>query len=586
MKGKNYALSILLVFVMIGSNLFAQNDTNSDSKKDAKPVIYNWDVSLKGGASLIWGDAGSSFDPFTRWFSNEGAFTGEITLNRRLSNLFGIQAGFAKGYLSGYREVWSSDTHPVASSLTDYMDYYLALNVDLTAIFNHNPDRFLSVYAFGGGGMINYSATSFLDGKQFKTASGNTFMVPWGGGLKLRINPRFSILLETSFRNTFVDDIDAYVGQGTEINDIYSITGVGLTYRFGAKKEKERQIDVVPVVPADTSVAESEKQEERVLAEVAVMSGMPASAKSDTTYEISMKIKKDSLKDYGRFKQEIPVGFTVAEGNSAGGNFSFENQELLIEWETLPIEDTLAFSYKLISGGMEPKNYTFEGSFTYKEDTSLRVTTFVDNINISVKAANQLAVNSENAQTSETPVVAAGAVSGIDYRVQVAAVIGGKSSADVIAKRLRINEEVFEDPYKTGYRYTVGHHDNYGEANSHRKEVSVKGAYVIAFVDGKYVGNLAKTNSIVMDKDAINSSGVTYKIQIAASKGRAYPIAKLAYKYGLNTTDIYERNTGTWYTYSVGKYNNLDDAKAKLKEIQAKVKGAYIVKYVDGRRVR
>ena len=583
MKKKLYPLSMILVIVLMVTNVYAQDKNNKDA---SKPVVYNWGVSLKGGASLIWGDAGSSFDPFTRWFSNEGAFTGEIVLNRRLSNVFGVQIGFAKGVLSGYREEWSSDTHPVASSKTDYFDYHLGLNVDLTAIFNHNPNRFFSIYAFGGVGMINYSATSYLAGKQHQVASGNTLMVPWGGGIKLRINPRFSVLLETSFRNTFVDDIDAYIGQGTTVNDIYSITGLGLTYRFGAKKDKERQIEVVPIVPADTSIAANDVQEKLVLTEVAVISGMPVTAKRDTSYQVDVKIRKDSLNGFGRYKQEVPAGFTVAEDNSNGGVFSFANQELIIDWKTLPIDDTLAFSYKLISSKLEPKTYTFEGSFTYKEDTALRITTFVDNVSVKLSSSEIVADNSQDAQVNETPVVVVPIISGVDYRVQVAAVFGGKGSADVMAKRLKINEEVFEDPYKRGYRYTVGHHNDYGQANSHRRNVSVNGAYVIAFVDGKYIGDLAKTNSIVMDQNALNNSGVTYKIQIAASKGRAYSIAKLAYKYGFNPSDIYEQNGGVWFKYSVGKFTDLADAKSKLKEIQSKVKGAYIVKYVDGRPVR
>ncbi len=580
MKRDIFSLGLMLVFLMILTGAYAQDS----SQKDSEPVVYNWDLTAKGGASLIWGDAGSSFDPFTRWFSNEGAFTGELVLNRRLSNVFGVQIGFAKGVLSGYREVWSSDTHPVASSKTDYFDYHLGLNVDITAIFNHNPDRFFSIYAFGGVGMINYTATSYLNGVQHQTAAGNTMMIPWGGGLKFRLSPRFSLILETNFRNTFVDDIDAYIGSGSTVNDIYSITGLGLTYRFGVKKDKDRKIDIVPIVPVDTTVAITDESQKRVWTEVVVNSGMPVTAKRDTIYNIHVVIEKDSLNDFGRYKQLIPDGFTVVENNSNGGEFRFMNQELLIDWKMIPVASTLEFSYKLVSGALEPKTYTFEGSFTYKEDTSLRITSFVDNMQVSLSQEERLAENPQDAQVIETP-VQANTISGIDYRVQVAAVFGGKSSPDVLAKRLKINEEVYEDPYKSGYRYTVGHHNQYGEANSHRKEVTVKGAYVIAFVDGIYVGDLAKTNNNVMDQDAVNNSGVTYRIQIAASKGRAYSIAKLAYKYGFNTSDIFEYKNGVWYRYSLNKYTDKAAAQADLRNIQEKVKGAYLVKFVNGRAV-
>lgn len=576
MRKKIYSISLILASLLIFTSAFAQKEDNGNSD----PAVYNWELAAKGGASLIWGDAGSSYDPFTRWFSNEGAFTGELVLHRRLSNVFGIQIGFAKGVLSGYREEWSSDSHPVASSKTDYFDYHLGLNIDITGIFNRNPNRFFSIYAFGGVGMVNYTATSYLAGNQFKTASGNTLMIPWGGGAKFRISPRFSILLETSFRNTFVDDVDAYVGQGSNVNDIYSITGIGLTYRFGAKKNKNRQIDVVPVVPADTMIAIEDQNINPILADVIVNSGMPVTANRDTTYHIVVMIEKEDLNEFGAYNQRIPKGFSVVEGNSNGGEFSFANQELSIEWKMLPIEQSLEFSYDLVASSLDPKTYTFEGSFVYREDSSLLITTFVDNIQVRLTDAEIMAQNDQNAQVVENPVLVP--VSGIDYRVQIAAVFGGKSSPDVMAKRLGLNEEVYEDPYKTGYRYTVGHHDQYGAANSHRKEVPVKGAYVITFVDGKYVGNLEKTNKQVMDQNAVDQSGVTYRIQIAASNGRAYPIAKLAYKYGFNTSDVYEYKNGAWYRYSVNKYSDMASAQAALQDIKGKVKGAYIVKFVNG----
>jgi hypothetical protein len=552
-----------------------------ENKNNTKSEIYNWDVTAKAGASLLWGDAASSFSPFTKWFSSECAFTGELVLNRRISNVFGIQAGFAKGVLSGYREVWSSDTHPVVSSKTDYFDYHLALNMDITSIFNHNPNRFLSIYAFGGVGMINYTATSYLDGKLHQEASDNTLMVPWGGGLRFRLSPRFSVIAETNFRNTFVDNIDAYEGQGSDVNDIYSITSIGLTYRFGQKKDKKREIEIVPVVPADTAIAQNDTQDYQSPVNVIVSRGMPVTAIADTTYVVQVEITKEDLSDYGQYSQTIPEGFDVVEVNSHGGEFRYDGKEMVIEWVKIPSEPILKFSYELKSLKVKPKTYDFEGSFKYAEDTAMRVKTFVDNVVVSGPPSAELADNTED-ENQVNP----DAISGIDYRVQVAAIFGGKSSADVIARHLKISETVYEDQYKRGYRYTVGHHSDYSEAKSHRRNVSVKGAYVVAFVDGKYVGDLAKTNEIVMDKDPFNSSGVTYKIQIAASKGRPYSIAKLASKYGFSPSAIYQDSNGTYYMYTTGTYASLEEAKAKLKEVRNSVKGAYIVKFVNGKRSR
>lgn len=571
---KKSVLKIHLLFSLLTLSFFAFGQAESP-KSNTK--IYNWDVTLKGGASLLWGDAASSYSPFTKWFSNECAFTGEIVINRRLSNVFGIQAGFAKGVLSGYREVWTPETHPLTTSKTDFFDYHLGLNVDITGFFNHNPNRFFSLYAFGGIGMMNYTAVSYLDGKVHESATGNTLIIPWGGGARFRLSPRFSILLETNFRNTFIDDIDAYVGSGSEVNDIYSITSVGLSYRFGQKKDKKREIEIVPVVAEDTLLAKDDLNDQYVPIDVVVNRGMPVTAISDTTYIVQVQIQKDSLNDFGQYSQEIPLGFIASEDNSHGGTFQFDGKSMIIEWQKMPSAEQLEFSYKLSTHELEVKTYAFEGEFRYYEDTATRVRTFVDNIVVETVQNKQLTTDDSKSQNL---------ISGVDYRVQIAAVFGGKSSSDVIAKRLNVSEEVFEDPYNRGYRYTVGHHNDYKSANAHRRNVSVKGAYVIAFVDGEYVGDLAKTNEIIMDKNAFNTEGVTYKIQIAASKGRAYSIAKLANKYDMSPEEIYQDAGGVYYKYSVGKFTSLDDAKAALSSIKSKVKSAYIVKFIDGKYAR
>ncbi len=577
---KNFYLISILSLLLFSNSLFSQNSKDST---EAKSPVYNWQLSLKGGASLLWGDGASSYSPFTRWFSSEGAFTGELVLHRRLTNFLGLQIGVAKGVFSGYRDKWNpADVpHAIVTSKTDYLDYHLDVNIDFTGLFGFKPDRFLTVYAFGGVGMINYDANSYTDGKLYSSASSNTLMIPWGGGVQLRFSPHLSMLLETSFRNTFVDDVDAYVGTGTDINDMYSITGVGLTYHFGQKKEKQKEPEIVPMEPVDTMLASDNKNPVPVLANVKVNAAIPAEVKSDTSYNVKVVVSKDSLNGAATYHQEIPEGFVAKEIDSRGGRFNFSDQVLEIKWDKLPVDNPLVFSYQLTTAELEPKTYTFKGNFVYEEDTVKRVVDFVNRASVELPKEEIVAENAGNDK------VVAGnpqqSLEGIDYRVQVAAVFGGKSNPDILAKRLRLSEEIFEDPYKTGYRYTVGHFNDYAQANEHRKGVTVRGAYVVVFVDGKYVGEPVKINDRVMDQDAINSKGETYKVQIAASNGRPYSIVKLAAKYGLKASDIYEYKSGNWYLYSVGKFSSKEEAAAMLKEMQSKVRGAYLVRFVDGR---
>ncbi|MCK5847409.1 MAG: hypothetical protein KAG84_08215, partial [Bacteroidales bacterium] len=151
-------------------------------------------------------------------------------------------------------------------------------------------------------------------------------------------------------------------------------------------------------------------------------------------------------------------------------------------------------------------------------------------------------------------------------------------------KRLGLSQDVKEDPYKNSNRYTVGSYPSYGEAAQNKALSKVKGAYVVIFVDGKYVGGLAKVNKDVMDQDGIYETGLTYKVQIAAAKGRPYPISRLAYKYGLKENEITEDEFAGWFQYSFGKFRNAEDAKPALKSIQNKIPKAHIIKFNNGNR--
>ncbi len=574
-------LLLLMLFPVVGS---AQNDNVNKN--------YLWDISANVGSSLLWGDAASSGSPFTRWFSKESNLAYGLTLKRKITKTFRLQLGFQKGMLSGERSKWSGDKiHPIVNSVTDFYDYHIGLDIDFTSLFGFSEDRFMSVYAFGGVGMMHYDAKSFTDGVLHAQVNDNTMIIPWGGGLRFRFNERWSAYVESNFRNTFVDDVDAYVGLGTDVNDIYSITGVGVTYRFGQKKEKKPKVEISPVEPADTAIAS-------VYSPVHIVynSTVPNEAEPNSEYQVNTIINKGALKGPEKYELTIPQDFYISDVVANGAKITQDSTHLVVDWNEVSGEE-LALSYKLSTGGLESDSYILNSKFSYSENGESKIKTFSDRVALkpTAIASNAESVNekvsevpADDNQSSKVVVVPIPQETtndaGLEYRVQVAAVFGGTVSKRLLQKQLGLDEEVKEDPYKNSYRYTVGSFKTYAEAAQHKALSKVRGAYVVVFKDGKYIGGLENTNTDIMDKDGLFASGETYKVQIAASKGRTYSIAKLAYKYGLEENQILEDEIAGWYQYTVGKYRTSSEAKAMLKEIRLKVPKAYIVKFVDGKR--
>ncbi len=585
-------ISLLIIVLLSVPILTIAQDDNTEKKAD-----YLWDISANVGSSLMWGDAASSGNPFARWFSKESSFTGGLTLKRKLSKSFSLQVAFQKGMLSGERSEWSDDSHPIVNFSSRYFDYHIGLDVDFTSLFGFKPDRLLSVYGFAGVGMTHYDAESFVDAFPNSAVQAQTLIIPWGGGLRLRLNERWSIYGETNFRNSFVDDLDAYIGSGSDVNDIYSITGIGVTYKFGQKKEKKPKVEIAPVEPIDTIVAEVYTP-----VDVEYASSTPNEAEPNTEYMVKTVIQKGDLNGKATYELSVPEDFYISELESNGGIIEQDSNSAKVVWEEMP-EGQLEINYKLSTGGLDKESYVITSNLDYEENGKDMHKTY--NSRIALKPTAIAVVETPKLVTDEVkeggteqgkenvvvapvpvpvPVAETPPATGLEYRVQVAAVFGGTTSKRMLQKRLGLEDEVKEDPYKNSYRYTVGSFTSYGEAAQHAALSKVKGAYVVVFKDGEYVGGLENTNTDIMDKNGIYPDGSTYKVQIAASKGRTYSIAKLAYKYGFKENEVTEDEIAGWYQYTVGTFRTAEEAKQMLNDVKLKVPKAYVVKFEDGKR--
>lgn len=558
-------LFVIVVFVsfFVNTNTFAQNDEQK------------WTLSTNVGSSLLWGDGASSDFPLNRWFSPESGLTLGLRINRNLSQTFSLYADIQKGYMYGERKKWSSDLHPIVTSNIDYFDYHVGVGIDFTSMFGFKPDRFISLYGLCGIGQINYTSKSFLGDVEYSAVSNTALIVPYGVGLKFRINKHFNMFVESNFRHTFVDDVDAYIGSGTDVNDIYSITSIGISYSFGAKKEKIPKLNDNPVEMIDTVIAEVKP----LVKPIDLISNFPDSIESGVIYSIASVVDGDVVDDM-TYTINIPKGMVISQ---VEGNYSTIQQNatnLIVKWYADSLSGQPAISYDMQVLDTLESQYLFSSSLEYKDGADYKMRFFKQQF-ISTTALEHKVVVTENSvdivsNTAKDAML-------FDYRIQVATVFGGTASKSLLRKRLNLDVNMEETPYKNSSRYTIGHYATYSQAILALKSVNVHGAYIVVFKDGEYQLYLSDINVDIMDKYQIGS-GVIYKVQIAASKGRPYSIAKLAYKYGFKETDILEEKVGSWYFYTVGSAETFDHAKDLLRVIKNKKIDAYIIKYIDGVR--
>lgn len=548
-----------------------------------------WKIGLHSGSSMMWGDLSDDNNPLSKMFSNESKLSYELDLHRKISETFSIQGSFLFGKLTGTRTKWSDQLDADLTFITRYFDYSIALNMDVTALLGANPDRLISAYLLGGVGMSHYTAekSTINPTTLISTTKNKALILPWGWGLAFNFTPRFSAFAQNTFRNTFVDDIDGHIGSGSEVNDIYSFTSIGVSYKFGPRRERKPQLEIVPM-DVDTTPVVAEYIPVQIITDIA----MPLQIKAGDKKLVKISIDKRDLVSKGEFIQTFPDGFLIDIVESDGGVVDYNVGKLSIKWANLPEKSKLNIAYKMSPGNLSPQNISIPGNFVYEEKGEIKVKQFKNNLmveGVEVAKTDVPVQTNDKPKVSETPTQnnTTQPTAGIRYAVQIAAIYGGKMNPNTFVKKYKLNEQVDESSYKGYNNYTIGKYESYKQADERRKGTKVYGAYTVAFKNGQYQAHLYDINNDIMDQNPFLDQGITYKVQISASQSRPYAIVKLANRFDIAPETIYQDKVTNWYQYTVGKCSNMEQAKKLASELKAKgATDAYIVKFQNGKRTR
>jgi len=242
---KNYqivskALIIALV-VLLPVAILAQN---ANREEGSDKLYYQWYLNLNGGITQGFGDIMEGQYPWNMLTSESLSPVGSVRLGKHVSPVFGIFGSFFYGDITGTS---GYDTKKLRYE-TNYTEALVGTSVSFSNLFGGYKPRLVNIYGTAGLGFIDFTTQAYLQGSETTINDGfpNTTetTIPVGGGIDFRLNNRWDINLETTFRVIDGDKLDGY--ESGENTDAFMYTSVGVGYSFwrpsaGAKIQIETE---------------------------------------------------------------------------------------------------------------------------------------------------------------------------------------------------------------------------------------------------------------------------------------------------------------------------------------------------------
>jgi cell division protein FtsN len=638
-----YTLMVFFIFTHLSTHAQDQN------KLDQRP----WSFNLNFGQTLFWGDGNNDIvNPFGAYFQNDkSAFGYGLIVQKNFNSWLGMDIQYLGGQLKGTRYTWSNDVAADLYFLTNMHHFGLNLDIDVFDIFlQPKTTRLFNFYVRGGGAYNLYNATeySLITDQELATAKSGALQVNGGWGVRFDVSKKVGITFENIFSYAFDDFLDAHSSQYSQANDLFAYTSLGLTYRIFPQPKKP-QLDDGPDSQGPDIIANNDDNpnkddssgEEEVKPELSLSVDLPSEITQSDTVMVRIKINKHDLNEAAKLQQTLPMGFAALENNTAGSKFNFADQIVSFTWESFPQDDeVLSVTYFLVSNNVNPGNYKLPGILFFNEKGFETIKQFKESLDVvkpspvvaqnntntsasgnqnpdnshsqnagnnsdNVQASTQPSNNNNTQAQQQEPVsqpVSSPAntqtntqtpVEGLEYRVQVRAIYGGKSTPSAVARQYGISEEVSEE-FSNGYsKYTAGHFSTYAEAEAYKRQLragKVPGAFVVAYNNGARMSNIqdaikmqgSTPASVVHQSTKVSEPGLSYSVQIAAS-ARELSATSLKNQFGLSY-DVVKTTHNGLYKYVIGSYTSYSEAKAALDQIRNSVPDAFLVKYRDGVR--
>ncbi len=591
---KNHLLktiaTVSILLLLIASPLFlnAQTDVSDNSDKP-KELPRKWIITVNGGATLLWGDLTQEYDnPLTKYFSDQQGWAGGLMISRKLGNSFTANLQYMGGFFQGHKDFWSNGDTADASFNSNFHDINLNFEVDILNLFNNKERRMIAPYIkLGVGyGFSTSSRGKYSTGENTITDVKTSYLdIPWGWGLRFDLTKNLSLRFEHTFHMVMNDLADGYAAPTSDVNDIFSYTSLGLSYKLPRHEKKAKMPKEEDIEETDSAIVLVEDEPKF---ELGIQASIPNSMETTDTALVTLIINKGDISGKAKIQQTIPESITISPLTSNGATYSFTNQVLTYEWDNLPSDEKITITYKMLTNKAEIKTVIISGIMYYLQDDTNQIRQFNKRINIVEPAVIAVVDKKPDVKPTPTPTPVPQKKGDLIYRVQVYAVYGGTTSASLLQKRLKLKYGVHQDYQGKYAKYTSGEFSTYEEAAAYKNELrnsTVPGAFVVGFYDGNRTDNIQQAIAIEKGNEPVSkkvAKGIIYRIQILASS-KNLSIQQVKDITGTSYQFVKTSHNGL-YKYEVGNYKSYSEAKAELQKIRNEVSDAFLIKYVDGKR--
>jgi len=124
----------------------------------------------------------------------------------------------------------------------------------------------------------------------------------------------------------------------------------------------------------------------------------PDEAAPGSSFTVEVTFNISGLKSIGRFKQDLPIGYTATPVNTLNGTFTFKDQIVKIVWNpTLPPDSIFTISYDILVDQTAEGPLVLGGSFTYVDNKELKTLNLL-NKTIIIRSKGAIVNNDQNNQ--------------------------------------------------------------------------------------------------------------------------------------------------------------------------------------------
>lgn len=340
---------------------------------------------------------------------------------------------------------------------------------------------------------------------------------------------------------------------------------------------------------------------------------MPLIVNPGDEFMVQLSIHKSNWNNTAVLQYFLPEGFSAAPIESAGANFSFENNTIRLSWERSPAENVLHIACRIKT----PLDYEglceLKGALTYIDNdrhyTSevpvhiLNVTNALETENVehAVRPAPEMSVS----RSVTTPGITAESGREVKVLIKTNGIKGSgmyfekipegfstlskeTSGATVLQKGNSLQYTWQELPAGTEIKLSYDLVESPGNLNG---LAAIQGMFVVKEGDlllavtsaavgtGNSAENLNNTPSLTMPLPTI------YKVQVAATRHSPNRDAYFFYQCCQLSKAVERSEENGWNKYCFGSYSNYAAAKNAVLGVRNTIPDAFVVAYKNGKRV-